>query len=69
MCDPESETRISFKDRIDILTALLDRIDRWLRYAENKNGVLLTLSIAAIGLALRVVPDSTSGLSFCLLWL
>jgi len=44
----------SKKERVDILESLLDRVDGWLKYAETKNGVLLTLVFATLGVGLRL---------------
>lgn len=42
------------KDRVDILSSMLDRMDGWVRYAETKNGILLTLAFATLGVGLRL---------------
>lgn len=44
----------SKKERVDVLESLLDRVDGWLKYAETKNGVLLTLVFATLGVGLRL---------------
>lgn len=55
-------------DRIDFLGDLLNRVDGWLRYAEAKNGVLLTLSSAAVGVALRIGFDGCFGMAAVSYW-
>lgn len=44
---------MELQERIDFLSSLLNRVDSWLRYAETKNGVLLTLSAGVMALVLR----------------
>lgn len=69
MCDQEQGAKLLLKERVDILAALLDRVDGWLRYAENKNGTLLALSLAAVGLALRTGNSSASHFSVSMYWI
>ena len=38
-------------ERIQFFTALLDRVDRWVRFAESKNGFLAALILAISGLS------------------
>jgi hypothetical protein len=43
---------MQLQERIERLESLLNRIDGWLRYAETKNGALLTLSSGILALFL-----------------
>ncbi|NVN56786.1 hypothetical protein FLM52_13475 [bacterium Scap17] len=48
---------MSFKDRIDFLKNLLDRVDGWLKFAEAKNGFLFTFTLASIAIGFRLTSQ------------
>lgn len=64
-----TECGLSYKDRVDFLKNLLDRVDGWTKFAETKNGVLLTFTLAMVAIGLRVgITSKLNSISMCL-WL
>lgn len=51
------ENGLSFKDRMDFLKNLLDRVDGWLKFAEAKNGFLFTFILASIAIGFRLASQ------------
>jgi len=59
---------MQLQERIDFLSSLLDRVDGWLRYAEAKNGALLTLTAGIMALFLRKGVNDGECHILCILW-